>query len=358
MKAAVVGCGRMGVFTSDLMRRHAPACWFPLSHAEAVVAHPALDLAALCDRDPATLARASAAHPSAPIYVDHADLLEDFVPDLLGLATRTAVRTDIIADFVVAGTRAMHVEKPLCNSMAQLERLDVLFARPDQFATYGAIRRYLPIYRQALALAESGRIGTLRELRVTMGLAQLFWTHPHSVDLLLFAAGKRTPVAVEARLDTVEMGNGARVIANDPAILAATIWFDDDVAGHISRGEGHDLHIHGSRGTVSVLRDGSAIMIEEYVGDSAYPEIAGRLGDPVDADAAGGTLAPIGELVDCLTGDNAAITCNAKIKRDILLGQRALFAMVQSHLDGGRRTDLAAIAPDMVVEARTGALFA
>ena len=48
-KAAIVGCGRMGAFTSEGVLRHAPKCWFPLSHCESVIAHGGMEIAALAE---------------------------------------------------------------------------------------------------------------------------------------------------------------------------------------------------------------------------------------------------------------------------------------------------------------------
>ena len=44
MKAGVIGCGRMGAFTSKGVIKHAPDCWFPLSHIESFIAHPKIEL--------------------------------------------------------------------------------------------------------------------------------------------------------------------------------------------------------------------------------------------------------------------------------------------------------------------------
>ena len=59
MDAAVIGCGRMGAFTSEGVRKFAPECWFPLAHAEAIEAADGLDLVALCDPSEEGLARAA-----------------------------------------------------------------------------------------------------------------------------------------------------------------------------------------------------------------------------------------------------------------------------------------------------------
>ena len=40
IKSAVIGCGRMGAFTSENVKKHAPKCWFPLSHIEALINCP------------------------------------------------------------------------------------------------------------------------------------------------------------------------------------------------------------------------------------------------------------------------------------------------------------------------------
>jgi predicted dehydrogenase len=169
----------MGAFTSEVIRQYAPACWFPLSHAEAIVAHSALSLDALCDRDGEAVARAAAAYHAPRTYTDPYLLLREVKPSLLCLATRTHGRAELIVDAVDAGVRALHVEKPLCNTVRELDAVAKVFDRDDIFVTYGAIRRQLSPYRAARALANSGVYGPLREIRVAAGRASLYGTNPH-----------------------------------------------------------------------------------------------------------------------------------------------------------------------------------
>ena len=49
MKVGLIGCGRMGAFTSENVLNFAPKCWFPLSHANAVQLHKNLLLTSMCD---------------------------------------------------------------------------------------------------------------------------------------------------------------------------------------------------------------------------------------------------------------------------------------------------------------------
>jgi len=357
MKAAVIGCGRMGAFTSESVRRWAPDCWFPLAHAEAVAAHPGLELAALCDTDRSNLERARAAYGSPPGYDDFRLLAAEVRPDLATLATRTIGRAEIIMTMFDHGCRAFHVEKPLCNSVAELEQLAAILRRPDVFATYGAVRRFFHIYQAARDLVGTGKLGKLLEVRVNFGPGALFWAHPHAVDLILFAAEGRKVVGVQAHLDRLESGGSPDAVINDPQIRSATIWFDDGVAGHIGRAPGLDFVMSCERGHVTVRSDGRACSVAEHDGDDPYL-VRRDLATPVRVEEPQGTLAPLTQLTGCLAGDAAAITANVAIKADILAGQRILFAMIQSHLCNSSIVTLDVVDPDLRILAKSGENYA
>jgi scyllo-inositol 2-dehydrogenase (NAD+) len=351
MKAAVIGCGRMGVFTSPAVQQFAPPCWFPLSHAEAIARHPALDLAGLCDADAGTLARARAACGDVEVFSDHRALLTAIQPAIVGIATRTPGRVDIIADCIAAGARALHVEKPLCNTMAELDRLEMLFARDDVFITYGAIRRHFAIYDHARTLAASGAFGKLLEVRVNMGSGALYWTHPHSVDLILWAAGDRIVTAVQATLGNIKTGRTPHEIRTDPIIESATIHFEDGVAGHIGRAPGCDLLLACETAEIAVTNDGRTIRINAVNGDDPYPALTTI--DWQEPAIAQGILAPISQLVDCLQGNKIARAANAALKRDVLVGQRCLFGFVQSNAAGSIKTALDGLDSGMAILAES-----
>lgn len=353
MKTAVIGCGRMGAFTSDNVRRWSPECWFPLSHAEALSAHPDLELAAAADASPEALERMQAAWPGVRTFTDVATLAEEIRPVVAGVATRTVGRTEVLETLHAAGTRAFHVEKPLCNSMAELGRLEALFGREDTHVTYGALRRTFDIYRQAVEIVETGRLGPLQEIRLNFGAAALYWTQAHAIDLILFGARGRRVTEVQARLGPLETDGSA--VINDPVIQSATIWFDDGVAGHIGRAPGLDFILSCAEGEVAVRSDGRTLEIAASDGEDPYLQ---RTGIPVKAAAPFGALRCVTELVDCLKGDAGALAANAAIKRDILLGQKIAFGLVQSHLSGGGPVALDRIDPAMSVWAATGGRYA
>jgi predicted dehydrogenase len=347
----------MGAFTSESVRRFAPPCWFPLSHCEAIKRHPRLVLAALCDSDPLALERARNAYAPGAVFTDARALIDVVRPELLAIATRTPGRAALLLHAAEAGTRAFHAEKPLCSSMTELRQLESLFVRDDVFLTYGAIRRFFGVYRAAVELATSGQIGRLQEIRVNMGRGTLFWTHPHSVDLILFAAGNRRVGAVQARLANVVSAGGVTRIVSDPLIESATIHFTDGTIGHITRAPGADLVIAGTDGQVTVENDGRSLSIMLAEGDDPYP-VHRLLPAPVHEAGTGGTYAPLVQLVESLGADGAARRANAELKAQVLLGQLLLFGCVQSHLERSRMVETQEIDAELSVMGKTGERFA
>jgi hypothetical protein len=190
-----------------------------------------------------------------------------------------------------------------------------------------------------------------------MGRGTLYWTHPHSVDLILFAAGSRVPEAIQARLSSVVQGGSAVSLISDPVVDTATIYFTDGVAGHIGRAPGADLVLSCESGEITVLNDGESIQLS--VSEEPNPYLArGPWAGWHDKAGAQGTLAPVQQLVRCLQGDVQAQGLNALIKQHMLDGQRILFAMAQSHLERSRLLSPTDVDPAMCIQARTGERFA
>lgn len=355
LKAALIGCGRMGAFTSESVLKYSPGCWFPLSHADAISAHPKLRLIAVCDTDPEILEKAAAKFDIHRRYLDPGELLRREQPTLLALATRTHGRAQLIQAAVEEGTHAIHAEKPLCNSVVELQSLVSVLHRPDVFLTWGAIRRFFGVYRQAVSLAKSGRYGELREVRVQMGSAPLYWTHPHSIDLLLFAAGGRQIEGVQARMTNVVNKSTSVHIDSDPIIVAASIYFDGGLVGHITQAIGSDFILSCEKAEISVRADGTRL--ELYTSTNSIYPVAVDLEIEPDA-SPNGTLGPISQLVQCLNADPSAIKANDELKRDIFTAQLISFAMLQSHLEGSRIIGLSSIDPKMIINAKTNGRYA
>lgn len=350
-KVAIVGCGRMGAFTSEGVLRHAPKCWFPLSHSESVSAHGGMTIIALADTDYETLQKAAKCYGVKRTYSDLSRLLSENSLDLLCLATRTPGRADLIAMAYQNGVRAIHAEKPLCNSTQELYELSSLFEKEDFYFTWGAIRRYLQAYRQALDLVNSLEYGNLLEIRVNFGSSPLCWTHAHAFDLFTFIAQDRKLQSLHAKLRAYQTTPGkALCIETDPIIEYCVMEFEDGVNGFISQSPGADLVLTCERGEISVIDDGAAMVIRDCRRE-VYPKLVMLPITPTLAPT--GTLAPISLLSDCIDGDHNSILINQKIKRDIIQSQWMIFATILSHAEGGMKITSLLDMPEIEIRALT-----
>jgi len=353
LKGAVIGCGRMGAFTNPRVREYAPPFWLPLSHAEAMAAQPEISLVALCDSNKDQLARAQAQYAIGKGYSDYRRLIDEVKPDILAVATRTRERPAIIEHALATGVRALHVEKPLCNSVAQLTRLEQLLAPAQIACTYGTLRRYFPVYQRALDLAQSGRFGELQQVQVCLGRAALMWNHPHSLDILRFMAGDAAVERVSARFAGSGFSVEGVTLDGDPIVLSALLEFAGGVSGLVSQGGGLDVVLFCSKGMITVESDGHRLRCRHGDGKGVYWQES-EIED--GAKSAGGTRLALDRLVSALRG--AAPAHAAADKQAILESQRLLFACVQSHLAGGAAVDPRRLDPGLSITGRSGELYA
>ena len=357
LTGAVVGCGRMGAFTSDAVQRYAPPFWLPLSHCEAMTEQPNIALVALCDKDPQALARAQQRYGVSKVYGDFNTLIDEVSPDILGVATRTPERPEIIERAVVSGVRALHMEKPLCNSVEQLLNLERLLGAEDVVCTYGTLRRYFPAYQRARDLALSGRFGALQQVQVCFGPASLFWTHPHSMDLILFMVGDAQVQRVSARFPPGTAAS-ASTFDCDPILLCALLEFSSGVTGIVSQSGSCDVILTCSNGSITVESDGHHTRLRHGDGADIYWRVSDidRQSESLAHSTSGGTRLALDRLVSALTNPNP--TQAAADKDAIFNGQRLLFACAQSHLGGGVAVDPSQLDPDLRITGRTGDRYA
>lgn len=358
IKSAVIGCGRMGAFTSENVKKYAPKCWFPLSHIEALINCPDTLLTSICDINPELLKKTKSQYKIENAFEDYREMLKAIKPELLCIATRTIERSTIIKDAINMGVKAIHLEKPICNSVKQLDELSSLVKDNNILLTYGTIRRYFCIYAKAKEVVDSGELGDLQEIEVNHGPAQLFWGHPHSVDIILFFAGLRNIISVKARLSNVVLGAKKDLISSDPQVDSAEIFFEDGCVGKITTRLGMDVILHCSRGRIIVEGDGRRAVVQKLNTSQAYFQYPGKIFVKED-DTLEGTMAAIRYLVNQLRPDKIPTKPSPTFdQKHIFTGQRVLFGFSQSQLDGVVSLALNNIRPSICVLGKTGDFYA
>lgn len=352
LKAVVIGCGRMGAFTSEKTRSSIPRAWLPLSHAEAIHSLSGIELVGVCDVN-RSAADAAAKKYGALSFVDYKKMLNKLKPDIVTIATRTDVRAQILREAVVSGAKAIHAEKPLCRSLP--ETLDVigLLRRHTIAFSYGTVRRYMETFRHAKEIVSSGEMGKLKQIILSFGHSQLMWTAPHLFDLLIFFSDDAPVKYVQASMhitDATEDAVRAIRIDSDPRIDFATVVFENGLIGIITSAGGMKTELACERGTVVVGDDGPYIEIQKD-GGTGYLVPSVRT---VPKYHQSGTQAAIAGLRDAIVSDTPLGLTLDELEKE----QRILFALAVSALHDGVRTELDNAYTDIEITGRMGELYA
>ncbi len=140
LRVAVVGCGVIGTLHFQILQQHPEVQVF------------------LCDTDPL---QAQRLQPGAPVWDHPHRLLEEVPLDLVSLCTPHPSHPDLIVA-ALAHQVPVLCEKPLCTTVADLERLKRLAATDANHQVTGIFQhRYAPAAQRLKELLAAGRFGTL-----------------------------------------------------------------------------------------------------------------------------------------------------------------------------------------------------
>jgi predicted dehydrogenase len=257
-------------------------------HAAAFAAHPACEVAVLCDTQAERRAALGARYPGARLTADADEVLKDPALDVVAIASYDDAHAGQALAALQAGKHAF-VEKPLARTLEELRAIKESWARGASRAlASNLVLRAAPLYAWLRAAREAGRLGRLyafdgdylygRLPKITEGWRKDVADYSvvqgggiHLVDLMLWVTGER-PVAVTAA--------GSRIATAGTAFryddyVAATFRFASGLVGRITANFGcvhrhqHVVRVFGTEATV--LHDDAGPRLHESRDPAAAP---------------------------------------------------------------------------------------
>lgn len=140
--AAVVGCGDVAVV-----------------HFEAIEALTGIELVAVCDTDPVTLAT-TAAEYGVPGYSDVGTMLEQLRPDVVHVCTPHDQHLPVVLECLAAGVDVL-TEKPLAHTREGAERIVAAAEASDSRVGVCLQNRYNLTSQAAREVLDTGKLGAV-----------------------------------------------------------------------------------------------------------------------------------------------------------------------------------------------------
>lgn len=303
-----------------------------------------LNVAAICDIDPAAREAARQECPQARLYASAADLIADPDVAVIDIATRPPGRLALIEQAVAAGRHVL-AQKPLCAEPAEVDRLLAAVRGSHAVVAVNQNGRFAPAWRVTTGLLRSRRLGRVRAITHVydtslrwrpdpwrQGTTQflLFDYSNHWLDICRYWLEPDPVVVVQAM--TYEVASG------DSGLVQQSMWASLETAGGanvVIRGAaagithaGHRFIVQGDQGTVRGdvdSLDGEYLCVDdghepvrEHVDGSWFPD--GFLGSMV-------------ELLRCIEEKQEPAHSLADNRRTIAL----VAAVCRSAREGGTR---------------------
>ena len=334
-RVGLVGCGRMGATIDD--ETEDPK---PYSHAAAVVACPRTELAAVCDPVEEKAQTAKERYGAGHVYTDYQEMIRQEDLDIVSVATRPSPHASTVVFAAENGIKGIYCEKPLCNSMRQVDAMLGACERHGVKFNYGTQRRYTPLYREARRLVDEGVVGELQAVLAHCGVSAAQWGHTHAADMLLFLAGDGEVDFVQgSALAGDDDWDGDRLKIDAP-ISMGYACFKNGVHGYLVAGSGYEFELSGTGGKLRILNNGLGYQLRKLDGDEHFVDAPAP-----EVEVVSGTLKAIEDLVGALDDDvdtqgGIRLACRSQ---EIILG------LIESHRQGGARVGLPLQNRDMAV---------
>jgi predicted dehydrogenase len=328
-RAAVVGCGRIGLLMEEDPRQARPA-----THAGAFAMNPRTELAGLVDIDEAQRQRAAEMYPGVACFADYREMLDAVRPDIVAVAPPPDGHRSVVEAAAKAGVRTIICEKPIAPTLEDATSMIAACREADAMLFVNHARRFDPLIRTARDEVVRGAIGEVLQA-ACLYTAGLMNTGTHLLDLLRFFLGDATAVygiangrghvpAGDMGVDgLVEFGGGARAAIQHVDSRDYSVF---------------DVTLVGRRGVLALTRFGFRI---DRIGVTARADVSGLseldlAGRWSEGEPRSFMSAMVDHVVACCDGKDAPVSRGEDGRAALAL----VLALRESAERGGARVEI------------------
>jgi len=266
-KAAVIGCGIIGVLAEADPKRIKPA-----THAGSFFRHPRIKLVGLCDISTETLKKVSKLFPGVPTFTSAAEMIDCLKPEIVSVATHSDTHYKFVKLATEGGARAIICEKPITRTIKEGKKMIEICKKNKTLLFIDHQRHFDSLIRKAREKIKS--LGQIRQASIfyTKGLRH---NGIHAIDLLRFFLGKTQWVRGFKNSLTSQKGYEN---------IDGLISFKSGSLGVLQSLNGNEysifeLYFYGSKGYLGLKNSGFEIE-EKRVRDSVYFQGYRELSEP------------------------------------------------------------------------------
>ena len=255
-RAAIIGCGRIADTIEDEIETAPGWQLLPFSHAGAYQRSPRTQLVAAADPHPERRASLGRRRGIADehLYADYREMLERERPDVVSVCVPTRVHAEVaLAVAAQPSVRAIFLEKPIAQSLADADRLIAAFAQCSHAVAVNHTRTWDPHYSAIRRLIAEGALGQVHAL-MCHGREGALFGGTHLFDLLRFLLDREPEWVAGELVPGRTFDPGARGV----------ISFGGDVRAYVNIAEsdpvGFEIDLVGTEGRIRA-------------GQTTYPEL-------------------------------------------------------------------------------------
>jgi predicted dehydrogenase len=211
---------------------------------------------AVCDRQPAALARALNRWPFLRAYRSVETMLDAVRPDVVSVCTWPQTHCDLVRLAAGSGVRGIMCEKPLALSADEMDRMRRVCLDSEVKLAGGHQYRFNPFFSHAAELIRTGQLGNIQNITGEIE-GTLADNGPHLMDTFAFLFSDHSPVATRCDCRREKENCYQDIPAEDSA--SGWVELDGGIRMDFNAGERasdlFSISIRGSEGILKVGRD-------------------------------------------------------------------------------------------------------